>query len=257
MKAMILAAGLGTRLKPLTDDRPKALVDLDGQTLLEITLHRLRSVGIEDVVVNTHHFAGSVVEYLRAHQNFGMNITVSLEKDLLDTGGGLLHAAPFLLRNGGNSEPFLVHNVDVLSTIDLQAMIHVHVERDALATLAVQPRESSRQLLFDEAGRLCGRSTTQSSGPDVVELVTSTVQPAESFLPLAFAGVHVISPRIFSRMTEQGAFSVIPTYLRLAALGENIQAYGIGDAYWRDLGKPQSLIDAASDIRSGKLVLPG
>jgi NDP-sugar pyrophosphorylase family protein len=256
MKAMILAAGLGTRLRPLTNDRPKALVELAGQSLLEITLHRLRSLGIQDVVVNAHHFANRVVDYLEAHRNFGMNIAVSLEPDLLDTGGGLLHAAPFFLNGPDSSEPFLVHNVDILSEIDIPRMVQFHAEQNALATLAVQKRESSRQLLFDQRGLLCGRSTKQPSGSDNIELAHSSRADADSLSPLAFAGIHVLSPRIFSLITEEGAFSIIPTYLRLAAQGETIQAFSIGNAYWRDLGKPKSILDAAEEIASGKFTVP-
>ncbi len=158
MRAMILAAGLGTRLRPQTDDRPKALVEINGRSLLEIALTRLRSFGINDVIINLHHFAGKVVDYLQAHDNFGMRIEVSREEELLDTGGGLLKAAPFFLESGAD-EPFLVHNVDVLSSIDLGRMLEFHGERQALATLAVQHRDSSRQLLFDDQSRLCGRQS--------------------------------------------------------------------------------------------------
>ena len=150
MKAMILAAGLGTRLKPLTDERPKALVEIGGRTLLEITLERLRGFGVREVIVNVHHFAGMVVEYLRANDNFGMRIEISREEELLDTGGGLKKTAEFFLRDAGD-EPFVVHNVDVLSSIDLAEMVRFHGENQALATLAVMRRESSRQLLFDGA----------------------------------------------------------------------------------------------------------
>ena len=155
MKAMILAAGLGTRLRPLTNDRPKALVTVAGRTLLEITLARLRSFGVDEVIVNAHHHAQMIVDYLKANGNFGMRIEVSREQELLDTGGGLKKAAHFFLDSLQN--PFILHNVDVLSTIDLGRMMRFHTERAALATLAVQERESSRYLLFDEQAQLCGR----------------------------------------------------------------------------------------------------
>ena len=149
MKAMVLAAGLGTRLRPLTDARPKALVEINGRTLLEITLARLRGFGVREVIVNVHHFADLVVSYLAEKQNFGMRIEVSREDVLLDTGGGLKKAAWFFREDGGD-EPFLLHNVDVISDIDLAQMVAFHRSRQALATLAVQERRSSRQLLFDE-----------------------------------------------------------------------------------------------------------
>ncbi len=158
MKAMILAAGLGTRLRPLTNDRPKALVEVGGRTLLEVTLARLRMFGISEVIVNVHHFADIVIEYLKAKNNFGMRIEVSREEQLLDTGGGLKKAAWFFLENSARrDEPFILHNVDVISTIDLGRMVEFHNEHQALASLAVQERDTSRYLLFDEQLRLCGR----------------------------------------------------------------------------------------------------
>src|SRR6266404_311068 len=169
MKAMILAAGLGTRLRPLTNDRPKALVELAGRTLLEITLARLRAFGIREVIINVHHFADLVVEYLKAHDDFGMRVEVSREEILLDTGGGLKKAAWFFLEDSVNAdEPFLLHNVDVISTIDFEKMVKVHKANQLLATLAVQKRESSRQLLFDEHLQLCGRRAGRDKEPEIV-----------------------------------------------------------------------------------------
>ena len=150
MKAMILAAGLGTRLRPLTNDRPKALVMVAGRTLLEIALCRLRSFGVHEVIVNAHHHAAMIADYLKAN-DFGMRIELSCEEELLDTGGGLKKVAQFFLGPGSSSlEPFILHNVDVLSTIDLRSMMHLHAEQHALTTLAVQQRITSRYLLFDE-----------------------------------------------------------------------------------------------------------
>ena len=205
MKAMILAAGLGTRLRPLTNDRPKALVEVAGRTLLEIALSRLRAFGIREVIVNAHHYAEMMQEYLKANHNFGMRIEVSSEPELLDTGGGLKRAAWFFLE-GGSQEPFILHNVDVISTIDLARMLQAHTENDALATLAVQDRETSRYLLFDESGQLCGRQAGRDGGREIV-------RTAIAMKALAFSGIHVISPRIFAKMKEQGAFSIIAAYL--------------------------------------------
>src|SRR6202521_3911126 len=158
MKAMILAAGLGTRLRPLTDDRPKALVEVAGHTLLEITLRRLQQFGVGEVIVNVHHLADAVMDYLKKHDNFGMRIEISREEVLLDTGGGLKKAAWFFLEDPARlDEPFLLHNVDVLSTIDFARMLQFHKEHHALATLAVQGRETSRPLLFDDHLQLRGR----------------------------------------------------------------------------------------------------
>ncbi|MGA3371199.1 MAG: nucleotidyltransferase family protein [Terracidiphilus sp.] len=249
MKAMILAAGLGTRLRPLTDDRPKALVEVAGRTLLEITLARLCSFGVREVIVNAHHYAEKIVDYLQANDNFGMRIEVSSEEELLDTGGGLKKAAHFFLKDGGSlQEPFILHNVDVISTIDLGRMMRFHLEQDALATLAVQERESARQLLFDEHGQLCGRRAGRDEKDEFA-------RPARETQALAFCGIHVISSRIFAKMEEQGAFSIIAAYLRLASLGEKIIAFRADECYWRDLGWPESIIEASRDLVSGKYTL--
>jgi NDP-sugar pyrophosphorylase family protein len=240
MKAMVLAAGLGTRLRPLTDDRPKALVEVAGSTLLEITLSRLRSFGVREVIVNVHHFADMVVEYLKKNGNFGMRIEVSREDMLLDTGGGLKKAAWFFLEDA--AEPFILHNVDVISTIDLGRMVQAHAESNALATLAVQERKTSRYLLFDQERYLCGRRTELDGELEVV-------RPAERVEALAFSGIHVISPRLLTMMSEEGAFSIIDCYLRLARQGEKILAFRADEYYWRDLGKPEQLAQAAEDLK--------
>ena len=245
MKAMVLAAGLGTRLRPLTESRPKALVEVAGRTLLEITLSRLRSFGIREVIVNAHHFADMIVAYLEANENFGMRVQVSREEVLLDTGGGLKKAAWFFRENSNPSdEPFLVHNVDVISTIDLRRMAQFHNQSQALATLAVQDRTTSRYLLFDEQSQLCGRRSGIDQSP---AMVRSTTQSKA----LAFSGIHVISPRLFAKMSEDGAFSIIACYLRLAAAGERIVGFRADDYYWRDLGTADHIAQAARDLKQG------
>ncbi len=244
MKAMILAAGLGTRLRPLTDDRPKALVEVGGRTLLEITLSRLRTFAVREVIINVHHFADMVVDYLKKNNNFGVRIEISREEVLLDTGGGLKKAAHFFLENSSRGdEPFILHNVDVISTIDLDRMVQFHREHQALATLAVQERETSRYLLFDEQLRLCGRRAAGREQPP--ELVRSSPQVQA----LAFSGIHVISPRLLSMITEEGAFSIITAYLRLAAQGANILAFRSDEYYWRDLGRPENVAQAGRDLK--------
>ncbi len=248
MKAMILAAGLGTRLRPLTNDRPKALVEVAGRTMLEITLGQLRSFGIREVIVNVHHFADLVMECLKANDNFGMDIEISREEELLDTGGGLQKAAHFFLKDGVE-EPFILHNVDVLSTIDLEEMVKFHGEHEALVTLAVQQRESSRQLLFDAHGLLCGR---------LMDGETHMARLSENAQPRAFAGIHVISPRLFSRMSGgdvkgEHCFPIIPVYLRLAGEGDRIVAFPADEYYWRDLGTEASLQQASQDMEQGAL----
>jgi NDP-sugar pyrophosphorylase family protein len=214
-KGMVLAAGLGTRLRPLTDTRPKALVEIGGRTLLEIALERLRKFGINEVIINVHHFADMMLEYLKAKNDFGMHIQVSREDVLLDTGGGLKKAAWFFRHDG---EPFVLHNVDVITTIDLRRMIDYHLDMGALATLAVQDRPTSRPLAFDENLHLRGR------GPG-----------------FAFAGIHVISPRLLPMLSEEGAFSIIDSYVRLAAAGERILGFRADGFDWRDVGRLEDL----------------
>ena len=249
MKAMVLAAGLGTRLRPLTDGRPKALVTVAGRTLLEITLGRLRSFGVDEVIVNIHHFADSIFDYLQANRNFGMRIEVSREDVLLDTGGGLKKAAWFFLEGDEReAEPFIVHNVDVLSNIDLARMVRFHIERNALATLAVQQRDTSRPLLFNEHDQLCGRRIGRDAE-------TEWALPAQQGNSLAFSGIHVVSPRIFAGLSEDGVFSIIPAYLRLASSGEAILAFRADEYYWRDLGRPEDISEAERDMASAKFPL--
>jgi NDP-sugar pyrophosphorylase family protein len=246
MKAMILAAGLGMRLRPLTDDKPKALVTVGGRTLLEIALERLRGFGVNEVIVNVHHFAEMVCAYLEANGNFGMRVEVSREEELLDTGGGLKKAAWFFLEDGAEEsnldEPFLVHNVDVISTIDLGRMVEFHAEQKALATLAVQARETSRPLVFDERGRLRGRGAAKASEESGLDAGLER---------LAFCGIHVISPRIFAELKEEGAFTIVDAYVRLAAQGETIQGFHADGAYWRDLGRPENLAQAEQELGGG------
>jgi mannose-1-phosphate guanylyltransferase len=224
MKAMVLAAGLGTRLRPLTNSRPKALVEVGGRTLLEITLSRLKSFGVRDVIVNVHHFPDMIVEYLKANENFGMHIEISKEEVLLDTGGGLKKAGWFFQNK--SDEPFILHNVDVITNIDLHRMLEFHQKHQPLATLAMQKRKTSRYLLFDAEGRLCGKSPT----------------PDPRFQSLGFSGIHVISPRLVSMMPSEEVFSIITCYVDLAARGEKILAFPADEYCWKDMGRPEHFV---------------
>lgn len=245
---MILAAGLGTRLRPLTNDRPKALVTVAGRTMLEICLERLRQFGVDEVIVNAHHYAEMIREYLASNKNFGMRIELSHEEELLDTGGGLKKAAWFFLE-GKDSEdpslaPFVLHNVDIISTIDIASMLGAHKKSGALATIAVQDRKTSRYLLFEEqTSELCGRIRGSHGEHDMV-------RTAKSPQALAYSCIQVISPRFFGKMTETGAFSIFDPELRLAAQGEKILAFRADGAYWRDLGRPESVEAAARETRA-------
>jgi len=245
MKAMVLAAGLGTRLRPLTDHRPKALVEIGGRTLLEITLTRLRAFGVSEVIINVHHFADAILEFLKSRNNFGMRIEISQEEVLLDTGGGLRKAGWFFLQDCARSDdPFLLHNVDIVSTVDFAAMLKQHNESGALSTLAVQRRETSRYLLFDAELQLCGRRIMREKKDEIV-------RAAEKLEALAFTGIHIISPRLLSLMRENGAFSIIDLYLRLAGEGEKIRGFRADDFYWRDLGKLEQVQLANEDHARG------
>jgi len=268
MKAMILAAGLGTRLRPLTNSLPKALVEFSGRTLLEITLTRLRAFGVTEVIINVHHFADLIIAYLKSHEHFGMRIEISREDDLLlDTGGGLKKAAWFFLEGSSPTyrpdEPFVLHNVDVISTVDFRRLLQFHHQHRALATLAVQSRASTRLLLFNQQLQLCGRRadrtesviSNQKRNPPALPSNRPAKQDraSNSPVPLAFSGIHIISPRLLSKITEDGVFSIIDVYLRLASEGEKILAFRADEYYWRDLGRPGDLSQAALELQQRAL----
>lgn len=235
MKAMVLAAGFGTRLRPLTASRPKALINVSDRTLLQITFERLRSCNIDEVIINVHHKADMILSYLQENENFGIRIEVSYEENLLDTGGGLKKAAWFFLEDPNRlDEPFIVHNVDVISTIDLCGMLEFHRNKNALATLAVQKRDASRYLVFGDELQLCG---VRSGDDGEMEMV----QESKQLLALAFCGIHVISPRLLHQIPDRGKFSIIDAYLDLAARGLPICGYRADDYSWRDVGTLENL----------------
>ncbi len=257
MKAMILAAGLGTRLRPLTNNRPKALVEVAGHTLLELTVARLRSAGVREVIINIHHFADMILQYLEDKNNFGIRIEVSCEQVLLDTGGGLKKAAGFFLEEK-RPLPFIVHNVDVISNVDLERMMQFHLEQDALATMAVQIRNTSRPLIFDENGQFLGRQN-KVRGQDEARMSHARQEPAVHPAPprvSAFSGIHIVSPRIFAKLQQEGAFSIIDSYIRLASQRERIMAFPADEYYWRDLGTPENVAQAARDMENGRYTGP-
>ena len=231
MKAMVFAAGRGTRLQPLTDTRPKALVEVAGRTLLEHVLHRLVEAGVTEAIINLHHLGGQIPPFLEEHHHFGLQrVAYSQEPALLDTGGGLKQAAWFF--DDGN--PFLVHNADVLSDIDLGALLVAHQRSQALATLAVMDRPTDRPLYFDANGRLVGRCTFEK-GDEFVQT------PHGETVSLGFCGIQAVSPAIFGKMSETGAFPLAEAYLRLAGAGEAILAHRVDGAKCRDCGRPEDL----------------
>src|ERR1035437_9217352 len=197
MKGMILAAGLGTRLKPFTDLHPKALLKINGKSLLQRNIEYLSSYGIKDIIINIHHFPEQIKEEIASNNGFGCNITFSDEStELLDTGGGLKKAEGFF----NDNNPFVVINVDVLTDMDLGAMIKQHNASKAIATVAVSSRETSRYLLFDETGRLCGWKNQKTGEQKMSKETTKHEQKA-------FSGIHVISPQIFSFLRNPDACS--------------------------------------------------
>lgn len=226
MRAMIFAAGLGTRLRPITDNIPKALVPIKGHPLLEIAILRLKAAGCRDIIVNIHHFGDQIIDFLVRNDHFGINIQISDERDvLLDTGGGLKHAAWFL-----KDEPFVLLNADVVTNLDIQKLYQTHVQSGALATLAVRQRESSRYFLFNAEGQLCGWGNEKTG--------EKRLSRAENNLsPWCFSGIHAISPRIFDFFPEEeSVFSIIDSYLNASAT-ERVLAYSHNDDIWLDVGK--------------------
>ena len=237
MKAMIFAAGLGTRLYPLTLNKPKALVEIAGKTLLQLAIEKVGQAGYNELVINIHHFGDQIIDFLKKNNNFGLSITISDERNqLLDTGGGILNAQPLLV----GDEPFLVYNVDVLSNIDLQLFRKYHDERGGLATLAVRDRKTSRYLAFDQSMQLCGWKNIKTGD----EISTRNIQNCSL---LAFSGIQLIEPSIFKLITETGSFPLIPLYLRLAK-DHRIMGYHDNSFLWMDLGKPDQIIEAAKFI---------
>ncbi len=234
MKAMIFAAGLGTRLRPLTDRIPKALVPVAGVPLLQRVLLKLKDVGITDITVNIHHRGQQIIDFLQTHRNFGLDIHISDERTaLLDTGGGILHARRFL----DGDEPFLVHNADILTDADLDALIDTHRRNGDEATLLVSPRTTSRYLLFDDSIRLHGWTHKK----------TGEVRPAGltgTYRELAFAGIHLLSPSIFRLMDEplwQGRpFSIIDFYLHICPRAK-VSGCLFSGTHWFDTGTPDTL----------------
>jgi NDP-sugar pyrophosphorylase family protein len=240
MNAMLFAAGLGTRLKPLTDDKPKALVEFNGQTLLQWNINRLKEAGFNRIVVNVHHFAPLVIKYLEDNDGFGSEIIISDESDLLlDTGGGLKNAQ----RHFNEGQPILIHNVDVISNIDLKALYQFHLKHQALTTLAVRNRNSSRVLLFDDDDLLRGWRNNLT-GEEKIPFPEN--QPNILHL-LAFSGIQVIDYRLLDMITETGKFSMIDVYLRLS-VSNKIMAYQHNKDFWTDVGKIEELKTAEAAV---------
>ncbi|MDL2255287.1 nucleotidyltransferase family protein [Parabacteroides sp. OttesenSCG-928-G06] len=245
MKAMIFAAGMGTRLKPMTDNTPKALVKVGGKPMLEHVIIKLKDAGFDELVINIHHEGQQILDFLEANNNFGVHIDISDERDyLLDTGGGIKQAARFLQ----GEEPFLVHNVDIFSNVDLQKLYRDHKEANTLATLLVSNRNTSRYLLFNKENKLCGWRNHETGE---VKSYYPDFDPA-MYTEYAFGGIHVLSQDIFEWMDEwTGKFPIINFYLSICARA-NIQAYPLEDLKLLDVGKPETLLEAEEWLQINK-----
>lgn len=233
MKAMIFAAGLGTRLKDETSQKPKALVEVGGKPLLFHAIEKLKKSGITEIVINVHHFADQVTQYINS-TDFGIKIHISDERDLLlDTGGGLKKAACFLTKN----EPVLIYNVDILSNIDLSLVKKQHLETGALATLTVRRRETQRYLKFSNK-QLTGWINKKTG-----ETKISLPELFDNAEEMAFSGIHMVQPEIFKMMPENERFAIIDLYLELAKT-QKIMAFYDDSDLWIDVGKPEELVAA-------------
>jgi NDP-sugar pyrophosphorylase family protein len=243
MDAMIFAAGLGTRLRPITNDRPKALVEVAGTPVLERVARRLIAAGVDRIIINTHHFGDHVERLVRESDGFGVEVHLSHEADApLDTGGGLQNAARLFRRDA----PFFLHNCDVLSDVDLPALYAAHsasvADTGAIATLAVLPALAERYLVFDDGG-LCGYAP-RGGGEDVLSR-----SPAGAVARRHFTGIHVASPALLDTLTRDGAYSIMSHYVALARDGARIARYEQPGAWWTDIGSHEALAEADAQLR--------
>lgn len=239
---MILAAGLGTRLRPLTDHTPKALIEVGGMTILERIARQLVAAGADRIIVNAHRHPDQVqAAAARLAGELGVDVHLSLEPEApMETGGGLAHAEPLFRKNG----PFLLYNGDIVTDIDLAALLADHRATGALATLAVGRRETSRRLLFDRRGLLGWENLATGRS----QRCRRAVEGIEAW---PFAGVHAISPEVFGLITEEGAFSIIDLYLRLSAEGHRIVPHDVTTALWLEIGDPDRLAQAREVLADG------
>lgn len=239
MKAMIFSAGLGTRLLPLTNQIPKALVKVAGKPMLLWQIEKLKKFGFNNIIINVHHFANKVIDYIEQNNSFGLDIEISNESELLlNTGGGLKFAQKYL----EGKEPFLVYNVDIFTDIDLMQLYEYHCKYNPLATLAVKSRRTSRYLLFNEENLLCGWRNIKKQE----EIVSRDYNEIKEY---AFSGIHIINPQIFKLITEEGKFSIIDLYLRLSK-NYKIVPYVHNEIDWYDLGKITNIKQYEKSIKT-------
>jgi NDP-sugar pyrophosphorylase family protein len=226
MKGMIFAAGLGTRLRPLTNNIPKALIKIGDITLLEFAIRKLLLYGFNDLIINVHYYPDQIIDFLKANNNFGADITISDERDiLLDTGGGLKKASPLLSGN----DPFLIYNCDIVTNLDLLELYSYHIENGGLCTLAVRKRDTYRYFLFDKKNNLCGwwnKKTAELKPPGLRK---------ENLIAKAFSGIQIVSPKLFNLFPKESIFSIIDFYMMIAQRNE-IKGYDHSEDFWTDIG---------------------
>jgi len=240
VKALLFAAGLGTRLKEHTENKPKALVKLAGKPLLQHAIEYLKQFGITDITINVFHFADQVISFVNENNSFGINIHISDERDqLLDTGGGLKKASCFLK----GTEPILIYNVDVISNLNLKTLLEHHLKQNSLATLVVRSRETSRYLMFDQNLLLAGWKNFSNN-----DTIISRPEAFNDAKPFAFSGIHLIQPELLDLIIEEGKFPIMDLYLRLAKKHQ-IKAFVDESELWMDLGKPEQLATAEKLFR--------
>ena len=245
MKAMILAAGYGTRLQPLTNHLPKALVAINDVPMLQLIIARLIKSGVDEIIINTHHFADEIAAFLKAKNNFGIQIELSHENEILGTGGGLKKAEYFF----DDNQPFFLHNVDILSTIDLKQIYRYHHDNRAMATLAIQQRDTSRGFIVDEQNNICGHEDKDNQRTRLKRAPKGKTQF------MAFCGIHVISPELFHYLEESGRFSIIDTYLKLIEQGFPILGFPADKFYWKDIGKLETLEEIHQELNTGIITI--
>lgn len=240
MKAMILAAGYGTRLQPLTNHKPKALVEINGFPLLQLIIAKLIKSEVNEIIINTHHFADQIAAFLRANDNFGIRVELSHEEDILGTGGGLKKASYLF----DDAQPFILHNVDIISSIDLKQMHRFHQNHRAMATLAIQQRDTTRGFLIDDQNYICGHEDKDNQRIRIKR----HSQGITRFM--AFCGIHIISPEIFRYIDQSGRFSIIDSYLSLIEQGFPILGFPADGFYWKDIGKLEMLEEIHQDLKN-------
>lgn len=234
---MILAAGLGTRLKNLTQNSPKALINIKNKSLLEILITKLKSQGINKVIINVYHHSQQIIDYVNSNNKFGIEVEFSQEDTLLDTGGGLKKASWFF----DDNQPFLLHNVDVISNINISQMLKFHKTNKAIATIAIRSRKTSRYFLFDSNTKLCGWKNEASGQQKIVK------DSLQKLLPFSFMGIHIISPKVFKLFPEKEKFSIVDFYLGIAKENK-LMGFQADKFSWIDCGRPENLMEAEKYI---------